>query len=245
MTTYNIAAFDIEVTDVTQPLLHGEDLTALTANSESSMNVTQAEVNSWLKFKTDAIDINDTNGTDDLVFETNSDAWGVSAFAGVSTVDSNEALNVGNQTVEYDRVRWMARDMFAAGAQPGAYGVDLLSNESDLRSDVSARDSNIEDAIKTAIASANNLLMNNDSDDNIGRAIVLKCLQSNTGRFNSDDLLANSARDASGFYPFTFEVGDIIVMKVTYKQDATKQPTAAGLSAITDHSYLYKMNVIA
>ena len=243
MTTYNIAAFDIDVTDILAPVLHGEDLTALTANSEASMTVSASAVNSWLKFKTDAVDINDTNETDDLVFETNSAAWGVSAFAGQANVDSNSALNVGNQTVEYDRIRWAARDMFAAGAEAGAYGVDLLSNESALRAEVSARDSNILEGIQNAIASANNLLMANSGDDNIGRAIVLKCLDSNTERFNSDDLLAGSARDARGFYPFTFNTGDVIVMKVTYNQDSSAQPSASGLGDIQSHSYLIKMTV--
>ena len=243
MTTYNIAAFDIDVTDITKPLLHGADLTALSANSEASMTVSASAVNSWLKFKTDAVDINDSNETDDLVFETNSAAWGVSAFAGAATVDSNSALSVGNQTVEYDRIRWAARDMFAAGAEAGAYGVDLLSNEEALRAEVSARDSNILDGIQTAIGSANNLLMDNDGNENIGRAIVLKCLESNTGRFNSDDLLAGNARDGSGFYPFTFKVGDVIVMKVTYNQGSDAQPTAAGLNDIEPHSYLLKMTV--
>lgn len=245
MTIYNIAAFDINVTDVVQPLLHGADPDPFITDSRAAMDVSASAVNTWLKFKTDADDINDSNETDDLVFETNSAAWGVSAFAGVATVDYNPALSVGNQTVEYDRIRWAARDMFAAGAEAGAYGVDLLSNEEALRAEVSARDSNILDGIQTAIASANNLLMNNDGDENIGRAIVLKCLQSNTGRFNSDDLLAGNARDARGFYPFTFQADDVINMKVTYTQDGSAQPTAAGLSNIASHSYLLKMRVVA
>ena len=243
MTTYNIAAFDIDVEDITKPLLHGADLTELSANSEATMTVSASAVNSWLKFKTDAVDINDTNETDDLVFETNSAAWGVTAFAGAATVSFNSALNVGNQTVEYDRIRWAARDMFAAGAEAGAYGVDLLSNEEALRAEVSARDSNIVQGVQSAINSANNLLMNNDGDENIGRAIVLKCLQSNTGRFNSDDLLAGNARGTDGFYPFTFKADDVIVMKVTYNQADDAQPTAAGLNDIEQHSYLLKMTV--
>ena len=244
MTTYNIAAFDINVTDITEPSLHGALGPTLSADSIADMNVTASAVNSWLKFKTDAVDINDTNETDDLVFETNSAAWGVTAFAGVANVVSNSALVVGNQSVEYDRIRWAARDMFAGGDVAGAYGVDLLSNEEALRVDVSARDSNIVEGVQTAIASANNLLMNNDGNENIGRAIVLHCLNSNTGRFNSDDLLDGSARGTDGFYPFTFKIGDTIVMKVTYSQAETAQPTAAGLGDIQPHSYLLRMSVV-
>ena len=246
MTTYHIRAFDIDVTDVVQPLLHGQDITALTANSEASMNVSQSAVNTWLKFKTDAIDIDNSNQANDLVFETNSSAWGVSAFSNTAVVDSNAGLSgVGCQTVEYDRVRWAARDMFAAGAQPGAYGVDLLSNEEELRAELVARDSNITADIRSAIDTANGLMMNNDNDENIGKAIILKTLQANAKRFNADDLLANASRDGNGYYPFKFNVGDVIVLKVTYSQGAGATRPSTELNEITSHSYLYKLTVTA
>lgn len=245
-TVYHIRAFDINVTDVVKPLLHGQDITALTADSEANMTVSQSLVNSWLKFKTDAIDIDDSNQANDLVFETNSNAWGVTAFAGEAVVDTCAALaGVGCQTVEYDRVRWAARDMFAGGAQPGAYGVDLLENEEQLRAELVARDSNITDDIRTKIATANGLMMNNDNDENIGKAIILKTLEANAERFKTDDLLANASRDGDGFYPFKFNVGDVIVLKVTYTQDPSATRPSAELNEITSHSYLYKMTVVA
>lgn len=244
MTVYNIHAFTQDVTDVVQPLLHGQDLDALTANSEAAMNIEASAVNTWLTFKTDAVDINDSNEADDLLFKTNSDAWGVTAFAGVATVDANAALSgVGNQTVEYDRVRWAARDIFGSGAEAGAYGVDLFNNEEALRADVSARDSNITAFIRSAIASANGLMMNNDTNVNIGRHIVLRTLDSNADRFKTDDLLNNSKRNGSGYYPFEFKVGDQINLKVTYKQASGAQIQVDNLGDISDHSYVFKMTV--
>ena len=248
MTTYYIQAFDFAVTDILDPSLHKEDTEVLTANSVASMNVTLDQVNGWLKFKTDGEDINDTNLEEDLVFKTNSAAWGVTAFAGAAEVnaDGNRALTGVdglNHFVEYDRIRWLARDMFANGGMSGAYGIDLFENEEQLREEISNRDSNIEADIRNKIDLANGLMMNNtNQDENIGRAVLLHALKNATNRFTNADLLNGNNRDA-GFYPFTFVVGDEIVLKVTYSQ-ATPQPIG-DLGTIASHSYLYKLKVVA
>lgn len=248
MTTYNIHAFTQELSAAVLPALHGADIEALTAQSTATVSVSKSALDGLIKFKTDATDIDDTNQAEDLVFSVNKDVWKASVdkyASGTFAVTGNACLpNETCQLVSYDRIRWEACDLFGAGTvQAGAFGVDLFSNESDLRNEIADMDSNIEDHINSKLDAANGMMMNNDTNDNIGRVIVLKTLESNAQRFKTDDLLANASRDDSGYYPFKFNEGDSIVMKVTY------QPAPGtvnnDLGALANKSYLYKINVTA
>lgn len=250
MTDYHIEAFNFEFTHELDPTIHREDVGVLSADSTAEVSVSAGDISAWLRFKTDAVDINDATNLDDLVFVTNSDAWPVQDYSNAFVVEGNRALpgttfNSLDHTVEYDRVRWMARDVFASGDVAGAFGVDLFNNESDLREDVRSFDTNILDQIKTRIADANGLLMDNtNAEENIGRAILLHALNNATNRFTETDLLSNAERDEAGYYPFTFKDGDSIILKVNYKPK-TAGVTITGLGAVSDHSYLYKINVTA
>jgi len=252
MTTYHIEAFDFEFTAELDPTIHREDAGVLSANSTAELNVTETDISAWLRFKTDAVDINDLTNLDDLVFKTNSNAWPVDYYANAFTVaeDGNRALpgnsfNGLDHTVEYDRVRWIARDVFANGDVAGAFGVDLFNNESALRADIKSFDTNILGQIKTKIAAANGLLMNNtNANQNIGRAVLLHALNNATDRFTNADLLTNSDRDDAGFYPFSFKAGDSIILKVNYVPKKASEPIT-GLNDVSEHSYLYKLNVVA
>jgi len=252
MTTYHIEAFDFDYTALLDPTIHREDAGVLVADSTAVLDVTETQISSWLRFKTDAEDINDNTNLDDLVFKTNSNAWPVQYYANAFVVaeDGNRALpgnsfNGLDHTVEYDRVRWIARDVFANGDVAGAFGVDLFNNESALRADITNFDTNILDGIKTKIAAADGLLMNNtNANQNIGRAILLHALDNATNRFTNADLLASNARGEDEFYPFTFKAGDSIILKVNYQPKSTGV-TITGLNAVTEHSYLYKLNVVA
>ena len=260
--TFDIAAFSVELEQDVAPEFDGGDaLGQLTANSTAVMNVSVDDISGWIKFKTDGFDVDDEIA-DDVLFKSCADNWAVRHFSNVAIVTVNAAFGscvdfnscvtgLSTDTVSYDRVRWMASDLFrhdgSSNAQlDGIYGLDLFSNEEEIRNEIVNMDSNIYDNIISQINLIQDGNMETPTGSNLGKQIVLSTFCSRPERFLTNAMLRANNRDSEGYYNFEFDVGDKIRLKVNYKiPTGDNSFVFDGLGTIENHSYIYELNIVA
>ena len=258
---FDIAAFS---TDLEQSIAAefdgGDPLDTLTANSTAVMNVSVSDISGWIKFKTDGFDV-DNEIAEDVLFKSCADNWSVRHFSNVAVVTVNAAFGscqdfnscvtgLSTDTVSYDRVRWMASDLFRhdgtnSAQLDGIYGLDLFSNEQQIRDEIEDMDSNIYDNIIEQINLIQDGNMETPTGSNLGKQIVLSTFCQRPERFLTNAMLRENNRDAEGFYGFEFGVGDKIRLKVDYQIPANDTFDVPGLGTIENHSYIYELNIVA
>lgn len=261
MVTYDIEEF-VNIIDKT---MDSHESVLLVHESIAELNVKSSYLNQWMFFK-----IENTNANNDrFLFKTNNKNWFIRNFASefsvtnglaISTHESKMALNPVktfgltldmkdylNRTVEYDRVRWMARDIFSGlGASEedlsaGVFGLDLFSNENAIREEISDFDNTITNTILDAITNSDN---KTSEEDHVAKYILYEAALNSPDRFSNSNISLINVNNMTddGFYRFRFSVGDKIRIRVNYK--VSKNMQISGLPNANDHSYLYVINVI-
>ena len=184
--------------------------------------------------------VTDFDGLDDIVMQ---------LYTSIVSVSNQDLSNYFDRSVAYDRVRWMSRDLFSgvAGTHAEAvFGLDLFSNETQLREEIEAFDDKISGVISNAIADSNGKYW---ADGNcVAKDIITQAMRNDPGRFLTNQLLDPENRDSNGFYQFRFKVGDQIRFRVNYKiqdNETHKYPLGRTMPMIKDHSYIYQVNIIS
>ena len=259
--TFDIAAFSTDLEQSIPAQFDGGDpLNTLTANSTAEMKVSVSDISGWIRFKTDGFDV-DNEIAEDVLFKSCADNWSVRHFSNVAVVTVNAAFGscqdfnscvtgLNTATVSYDRVRWMASDLFRhnnnSDAQlDGIYGLDLFSNEQEIRDEIEGMDSNIYDNIIEQINLIQDGNMDTPTGSNLGKQIVLNTFCQRPERFLTNAMLRANNRDAEGFYGFEFGVGDKIRLRVDYQIPGDGSFNHQGLGTIENHSYIYELIIIA
>ena len=177
------------------------------------------------------------------------DAIVMQLYTSIVSVSNQDLSNYFDRSVAYDRVRWMSRDLFSgvAGTHAEAvFGLDLFSNETQLREEIEALDDKISGVISNAIADSNGKYW---ADGNcVAKDIITQAMLNDRGRFLTNQLLDPANRDSNGFYQFRFKVGDQIRFRVNYKlqdNETHKFPLGRTMPMIKDHSYIYQVNIIS
>jgi len=231
--------------------IEGADTSVITAEVHAEFDVSLSVVKDMFRFHTDSSDV-DNVVADDLNYCVVHTAVGApmstnfldsytECVAGGSGAIMNSAAVHPQNTVTYDYVRYLALQIF--GTQ---IGVDLFSNETQLRSDLDTEAKTQLDSTLVALDALN--WLDASASSNPSYKILSQILLNDPNRFDSSALVAlNIPTLLNGLqsYSCPLIVGDAIYFKMTVAADATqKAAIGIGSGAIPDRTYLIKANIV-
>jgi len=231
--------------------IEGADTAVITAEIHAEFDVSLSVVKEMFRFHTDSSDV-DNVVADDLNYcvvhaavgapmSTNFlDSYTECIAGGSGTIMNSAAVHPEN-TVTYDYVRYLALQIF--GTQ---IGVDLFSNETQLRTDL---DTEAKTQLDVKLTDLNNLnWIDGSGTSNPSYKILSQILLNDPSRFDSSALVALSIPtilNGLQSYSCPMLAGDAIYFKMTVVADATqKAAIGIGSGAIADRTYLIKANVV-
>jgi len=243
----------------------GELYTAVTpvldvsATAEYYVSVT--DMRDTFYFQTDSRDINDLSG-EDVKYYVNWPAHVVlnpcHAFVStdpIAVTNANGVIDDNRQLVKHDFIRHVAKDLFNTHL-----GVDLFSNEQELKDDLASKGhTEAWSSILTDISAVN--VLNNtllgpdasgeyytsdalDTSANLCRELLGQLLQSAPSRvYNLSAIAVDGNLDLEKFF-IPFEDGDSISFKLTLSAAPTQHELVSKADPVPDRTYKIRLNVV-
>lgn len=221
----------------------GEVSTSLTADAVIEIDISQATIRNVFKFQSDSDDITDVAATDisfiyGAVLNLQSDLC--NGLVGNAISSGHEDGNTSsNQEIEYDFTRKIAVNLFNTHR-----GVDLISNETDVRAEINSKLVTMAGTICTKIDAGETdgtFYNSTDASNCYGRFLMDKIAADAPARLET---IADYEVDSSGNYYMPINTGDAIAMKITLNQ-ATGQSDLTSSSRTDDKSYLVVLRIVA
>jgi hypothetical protein len=235
----------VEADQTIAGLLSGADLAALAADSAMEISVTADDLSGVFKFQTDSTDLTDASA-DDIQYACDSGEWPDLTF-GESSVTGDKVGSVASAVVKEDMLRHVAKNIFGTH-----FGVDLLSNEEAIQTDINNLDADLKTAIEGALDATGGTTLSPktraDSTNNYAKEVLDQLINqivsndNDDARIRSTEMLANAN---GGFHNFVFKSGDSLTFKVTYNPEEGDANPHAQVSTATmeSRSYLVTLNV--
>lgn len=265
---FYVQSLNVEITS-SEALLAGAATGAFTSDVNAAMDIDLAVVKDLFRFHTDGIEILDASSSD-ITYRVNytpvdlqsNPTDPVLASAWLSDVDvldgdaiTDEQTGVANQKVTFEYVRYLAKKLFNTHL-----GVDLFSNEEQLRNDLHT---NAKAAMNTHLTALTDISNNEQNPENQN---YISAEQATTGDFSVhphpsyailrqiisdapsrlEDISANLVSGTESTYSefkMPFLAGDKIYFQLKVKA-ANGQELATGVATIPDRTYRVRMTVV-
>lgn len=239
MTTYNLpsaavnAALSFTLTNT--PAIGTNTATALSAGDAQASyaaSLSAATLKTVFKFKTDAIDLTDTDAefVHDITHANFALATGKvvsAATVGSGNVDANGTT----QTIEHDYVRHVAHQLL------GHRKADIFSNEATLRGVVTAQDGGWVTAIQSALSS--------NAQDCIDE-LMDTLTSTEAGRDTLAGLTESSNSAGVATFQFPFANGDSLVIPITFNAITGQAITNSSVTGnVAARTYDVTFNIVA
>ncbi len=238
----------VEADQTLAAALAGNNLAALSADSQVTINVTASDLSGIFKFQTDSNDLTDASA-DDIKYACDSSNWPDLSF-GDADVTSDRVGGVAEATTKQDMLRHVAKDIFGTH-----FGVDLISNEEAIQADIVGLDDELKTAIVTALDNTGGSVVSGqektraDTTGNYAKEVLDKLIHeikennNEDARIRSGGMLAGA--DGSTFHNFVFQADDVLTFKVTYNPSEGHNGAHGDVSTatMTKRSYLVKLKV--
>ena len=257
--------------DATKALLSGALDASFSADVVAELDFPLADALAMFHFQSDAIDVNnivaedlkyklnytaDTNVTDGVPDSVMASGWLSNTICiGTDTNDSTYTAGTSAAThkaVPYEYVRYLAQNLFNTHL-----GVDLFSNETEVREDL---DKAARAALDTTLAALRDLSGGDfveagtqyNTFDHPSYSILNKIISLDASRLTDLNNYLVAGGDATGADPadpvpvfkIPFIVGDSIQFKLTVSADATQTDVVEGVNSIADRTYRIIMNIV-
>lgn len=217
--------------------LSGNNTDAFSGNASASIDVSLNLLKSIFKFQSDSIDICN-NVLSDVKYKVvdPTTSWVYSPadadlYAGY--VDQGATVNL----VQYDWVRYLAEELFGTHL-----GVDLFTNEEEVRSNLVTDSLNALKARFTALSTYNGGVLTDDDvfdgtiQINPSRQILRQIIFSDSTRL--DEL---GSADENGYFEMPLIDGDKLYFVFTAKSHASQNDIVSGSTVPADRTYLIRM----
>jgi len=206
MTTYNLPSAGVNAALTLAPAIGTNTATSLSAGDAQASyaaSLSAATLKSVFKFKTDALDLTDSDAEfvqdvthGNFALETGKVVSAASVDAG-DQVDSNAT----EQTIEYDYIRHVAQQLL------GHRKADIFSNEVTLRGVVTDQDDDWVTDIQSALSS--------NAQDCINE-LMDTLTSTEAGRDTLAGLTESSNASGVSTFEFPFVSGDTLVIPITF-----------------------------
>jgi len=229
------------------------------ANAEYYVSV--ADMRDTFYFQTDSRDINDLSG-DDIKYYVNWPAHVVlnpcHAFVSgnpIAVTNVNGVIADNRQLVKHDFIRHVANDLFNTHL-----GVDLFSNEQDLKDDLASKGHTEAWASILADISAVNVLNETllgpdasgeyyttdalDTSANLCRELLGQLLKTAPSRVYDLSAIAVDSNIGLEKFFIPFEDGDSISFKLTLSAAPNQHELVSKANPVPDRSYKIRLNVV-
>jgi hypothetical protein len=237
MTTYNLPSAAVNAALTLAPAIGTNTATTLTAANDASLSaaLSAATLKTVFKFKTDALDLTDSDT--EFVADVSSSLFALETGKVVSaaSVDSGDQVdsNATEQSIEYDYIRHVAEQLL------GHRKADIFSNEATLRGVVTGQDDNwvteIQEALDTNAQACINELMNTLTSSDAGRTTLAN--------------LTESSNDSAGVstFEFPFASGDTLVVPVTFNALSNQAITNTNITdgSVSARTYNVSFAIVA
>jgi hypothetical protein len=223
------------VVDASSALLSGLDTVAFDGSANVAVTIPLENAMNIFQFKTDSTDINNV-AVDDIKYKvvyTGSDPTRMQFDLDTSAVLINGDIDSGaaNRNTTYDFVRHLAKYLFNTHI-----GVDLLSNETELRT-------TLRDDFSTAFDSNMTTLNANGETDADGnspaKSILLQVFNSQPERLNDITTLSLG----SDWHKSPLQAGDVLYFSLTVNA-APNQNDLTGVATIPPRVYLIQSTLV-
>ena len=231
---FYLPQLDVSVNSLSALLL-GESSSVFSGDATVAVDILLENAMNIFQFQSDSTDINNVTANDikyRVVYT------GDSSYNMVFNIDtsSNVIVNsiysgAANNNATYDYVRYLAQQLFNTHL-----GVDLFSNESDLRQD-------LMDAFSTSFTSNMTRLHAVETDasgNSPSKTILNEIINNHPERLNDISSLAVG----NNWFKCPLVVGDILYFCLTVKA-AANQNTITNVVAIPDRVYLIKVTLLS
>lgn len=243
----------------------GELYTAVTpvldVSATAEYYVSVADMRKTFYFQTDSRDINDLSG-EDVKYYVKWPAHVVlnpcHAFVSsdpIAVTNSNGVIDDNRQLVKHDFIRHVAKDLFNTHL-----GVDLFSNEQELKDDLASKGHTQAWASILSDISAVNVLNNTllgpdasgeyytsdalDTSANLCRELLGQLLKTAPSRVYDLSAIAVDGNLALEKFFIPFEDGDSISFKLTLSAAPNQHELVSKATAVPDRNYKIRLNVV-
>jgi hypothetical protein len=268
---FYVEALNVSV-DATKALLQGATDASFIADVVAEVDFPLADALAMFHFQSDAIDVNNivtedlkyklnytadsnvTNGVPDTVMVS---GWLSNTICtGTDTSDATYLAGTSgaaHKAVPFEYVRYLAQNLFNTHL-----GVDLFSNETEVREDM---DASARSALDAALSAIRDLSGGDfveagtqyNSFAHPSQSILEKIIALDASRLSDLSPYLVSGGDDSGADPANpeptfkvpFIVGDTLQFKLTVSADANQSDIVGGVNAIADRTYRIVMNIVA
>ena len=215
--------------------LSGNNTISFTGDASATIDVSLNLLKSIFKFQSDSIDVCN-NVLSDVKYKVvdPTTSWVYSPadaelYAG--SIDSGATLNL----VQHDWVRYLADELFGTHL-----GVDLFTNEEEVRSNLVTDALNALKSRYTALAGLGELndddVLDGDVQINPSRQILRQITVSDSTRL--DEL---GSTDVNGYFEMPLIAGDKLYFVFTAKSDPSQNDIVSGSAVPADRTYLIRM----
>lgn len=233
----------------------------LDVSATAEYYVSVADMRKTFYFQTDSRDINDLSG-EDVKYYVNWPAHVVlnpcHAFVStdpIAVTNANGVLDDNRQLVKHDFIRHVAKDLFNTHL-----GVDLFSNEQQLKDDLASKGHSEAWASILTDISAVNVLNNTllgpdvsgeyytsdalDTSANLCRELLGQLLNTAPSRMYDLSAIAVDANIALEKFFIPFEDGDSISFKLTLSAAPNQHELVSKQNPVPDRTYKIRLNVV-
>jgi hypothetical protein len=217
--------------------LSGNATISFSANASASIDVSLNLLKSIFMFQSDSLDVDNVVATDvqyKVVDPTTSWVYSpadAELYAG--------SINSGGlDQVQHDWVRYLAQSLFGTHL-----GVDLFTNEEEVRSNLVTDSLNAIKSRFTALAALGDLtdddILDGTVQINPSRQILRQIITMDPTRL--DEFHNDPVADGNGFFQMPLRAEDKLYFVFTAKSDASQNDIVAGSSVPADRTYLIQM----
>ena len=222
--------------------LSGSPSGTFSGDAIANVDITLSTFRSLFQFQTDSTEISNDVADDvkfRVVYESSDAPLGMDINTYAEVVDGAIDANAVNNNITYDYTRYLAQNLFNTHL-----GVDLFSNEAELRSGLNdSFKTNFNDVLLALAASGST---NQNDTTSPSRIIFNQLIANRPERFN--DIYNNEAEvvDGQHWYYMPGEVGDkfFFLVNVASYEDQQKLTDSTSTTQIPVRSYLISATIV-
>lgn len=231
--SFYLSQLDVDI-DASSATFDSAVTVSFDASASAQVDVSYNVLRNLFQFSTDASDIDNVVATDILYkvdYTTQAEPLGIDLNTNTELYDSPIQSGATDNHVTYDFVRYLALKLFNT-----YLGVDLIQNETELRTNLNSTFKTEFNAVLVGLAGNGNV----DADSNSpSESILRQIMSSSPSRLNTlTDLSVGNL-----WYQTPINAGDMLYFKLTVTP-ATGQNSLTGVSAFGDRTYLIKINAV-
>ena len=226
------------VVDSALATMDGADTSPLSGDATASVTISQSDAQSLLQFSSDSIDVANADATDILyrvIHNTSATPLGLDIDTSAEVIQNEVDSGAANNNLTYDFVRHLAVHLFNTHK-----GVDLFSNESELRSTLNSNFKTEFNQVLLDLAGQNNTDATGNSP---AKSVLGQIIKNAPDRLQDITTYFIESIGEANWYKMPILAGDIIYFTLQV-DPANNQKDLTGVSDVPSRKYLIKATIV-